>query len=245
MWLDFQKIKSPKLKDPTMIVAVSTSMPQYRILYSQGRQLGDYMLKKMKFERIATIRSSAFPPEVIVRDNGISTLPECNFSLNSDGRDLVLFTGDSSPMESQYDFARMLLDYAKDLDVKELYSVGTRWAESPLSPDVEPEPNGFSTDKVGVAKLRRNGVKVIAEEPAPFFASLVIGMAREYGIRGYKLSVDHGEPSPHPRSVARLLRALSAMIGFHMELDTNEQAKHDPEDLEELRRDNRGSAIYR
>jgi len=245
MWLDFQKIKNPELKEPVMIVAVSTSMPQYRMLYSQGRQLGDYMLKKMKFERIATIRSSAFPPEVIVRESGISTLPECNFSLNSDGRDLVLFTGDASPIESQYDFAKILLDYAKDLGIKELYSVGTRWAESPLSPDAEPEPKGFSTDKVGVAKLKKNGVKLIAEEPAPFFASLVVGMAREFGIRGYKLSVDHGEPSPHPRSVARLLGLLSTMIGFHVELNINEPLKQDTEDLEELQRDDRGSTIYR
>jgi proteasome assembly chaperone (PAC2) family protein len=122
-------------------------------------------------------------------------------------------------MDGQYEFATTLLDYATELGVKELYSVGARWTENPLPPDAEPEANGFSTDRVGVAKLKKNGVKIVAEEPAPFFASMVVGMAKERGIRGYKLSVDHGEPSPHSRSVALLLGVLSAMADFQVQPD--------------------------
>ena len=219
MWLDFERTRTPTLKSPTMVVAVSTSLQQYRAMYSQAREMGDYMLRRMKFERIATIRASAFPPEVIVRDGGISTLPECHFYLSREERDLVLFTGDTSPMDGQYEFTTTFLDYAEELGVKELYSVGTRWAENPLLPGTEPEPNGFSTDRVGIAKLKEHKVKILAEELAPFFASMVVGMAKERGIRGYKLSVDHGEPSPHPRSVAKLLGVLSAMAGFHVQLE--------------------------
>lgn len=228
MWLDFERIRKLTLRNPAMVVAVSTSMQQYRTMYSQARELGDYMFRNMKFERIATIRSSAFAPEVIVRDGGVSTLPECHFDLNRGRRDLVLFSGDTSPMDAQYDFATILLDYAKELGVKELYSVGARWAENPLSPDADPDPNGFSTDKIGVSKLRKNGVKIVAEEPAPFFASMVVGMAKECGIRGYKLSVDHGEPSPHTRSVARLLRVLSAMVGFQVQLEEQTRSSLKP-----------------
>ncbi|MDG6994001.1 MAG: hypothetical protein JRN36_03820, partial [Nitrososphaerota archaeon] len=56
------------------------------------------------------------------------------------------------------------------------------------------------------------------EEPAPFFASMVVAMAKDHGIRGYKLSVDHGEPSPHARSVARLLEVLEKLAGFRVDL---------------------------
>jgi hypothetical protein len=62
MWLDIEKVKNLALKNPTMIVAVSTSLQQYRAMYSQARELGDHMLRRMKFDRIATIRASAFPP---------------------------------------------------------------------------------------------------------------------------------------------------------------------------------------
>lgn len=219
MWLDFEKVGNLTLKNPTMVVAVSTSLQQYRTMYSQARELGDYMLRRMKFERIATIRASAFPPEVIVKDGGVSTLPECCFYLSRGKKDLVLFVGDTSPMDGPYEFATTLLDYAEELGVKELYSVGARWVENPLPSDAEPEPNGFSTDRIGVAKLKKHGVRIVVEEPAPFFASMVVAMAKEHGIRGYKLSVDHGEPSPHSRSVARLLGVLSAMAGFQVQLE--------------------------
>ncbi len=219
MWLNFEKTRPEKLNRATMVVALSTSLPQYRAMYSQARELGDYMLKKMKFEKIATIRSSSFPPEVMIREDGVSTLPACSFHLSRGKKDLVLLTGDTSPMDDQYEFVRLLLNYSKELGVRELFSIGARWAENPAPPESDPELNGFATDSQGVARLKKHGVKILAEEPAPFFASMIVGMAKEYGIRGCKLSVDHGEASPHPRSVAKLLGVLSTMAGFEVALD--------------------------
>ena len=207
------------MKATTMIVAVSTSMPQYRALYSQARELGKYLLGKAKSELVATLHCSAFPPEVLVREDGSASLPACYVYLIKGKQDILLFAGDASPMEDQYEFASMLMDYAKESGVKELYSVGARWADNPLSPDQDPEPAGFSTDDVGVSKLKKRGVKILPEEAAPFFASMIVAMAPERGIRGYKISVDHGEPSPHPRSVAKLLEALSSLTGLRVPLD--------------------------
>lgn len=219
LWLSFAKFKDVKPKNPTLIVAVSTSLPQYKALYSQARELGAYMLEKMKFEKIATIHSSAFPPEVIVREGGPSSLPSCHFYIVRGATDLLLFAGDTSPMEEQYEFAQALLSYAQALGVKGLYSVGARWTENPLPPEQDPQVMGFATEKSAVARLKRHGVKISQDEPAPFFASMIVAMAKEYGIKGYKLSVDHGEPSPHPRSVARMLGILSALAGFEIPLD--------------------------
>ena len=218
MWMDIQEFGVRAPKNPLMIVAVSTSIPQYRPLYSQAKELGDYVLRKMKFEKLATVRTSAFPPEVLVREGGATTLPECSFYVSRGRRDLVLFTGDTSPMDEQYEFAQFLLGRAKEMGVEELYSVGARWAENPLPPEADPQPSGFSTDSKGVANLKKRGVKILGEEPAPFFASMVVAMAKDYGIRGYKLSVDHGEPSPHVKSVMKMLELLSDMAGFEVDL---------------------------
>lgn len=218
LWIDFEGKDGRSLKKPVMVVAVSTSMPQYKALYSQARELGEYMLRKMKFEKIGTVRTSAFPPEVMVRGDGMCTLPECSFYLSRGRRDLVLFAGDTSPMDEQYEFAQSLLGKAREMGVEELYSIGARWAENPVPPEAEPEASGFATDSAGVAKLKKHGVKILGEEPAPFFASMVVAMAKDQGIRGYKLSVDHGEPSPHVRSVGKLLDILSSMAGFEVDL---------------------------
>jgi proteasome assembly chaperone (PAC2) family protein len=219
MWIDFEEDRIPVLKNPAMIVAVSTSMPQYKALYSQARELAEYLLKKMDFKKIGTVRSSAFPPEVLVRHDGLVSLPECSFYLNRGKRDLLLLAGDSSPADEQYEFAQFVLKVAKEMGVEELYSVGARWAETPLPAEEEPKTTGFATDSTGVANLREHGVRILGEEPAPFFASIVVAMAKDVGIRGYKLSVDHGEPSPHVRSVAKLLEVLSEMVAFEVDLD--------------------------
>lgn len=218
MWFDFQDGEGGKPKEPQLIVALSTSMPQYKALYSQARELGAYMLRKMEFKKLATIRSSAFPPEVLVREAGVSSLPECGLYFHAGRRDILLLTGDTSPMEDQYGFAKALLSKAEELGVKELYSVGARWAENPVSPDVEPEANGFASDQEGIGRLKKVGVKILTDEPAPFFASMVVAMAKDHGMRGYKLSVDHGEPSPHARSVVKLLEVLSSLAGFEVDV---------------------------
>lgn len=218
MWLDYRGTGVRPPKESVMVVAVSTAMPQYRALYSQARELGEYMLKKMDFKRMGTVRASAFPPEVLVRGEGTASLPECAFHLGKGRRAVVLFAGDASPVDEQYEFAQFLLSKAEDMGVKELYSIGARWAENPAPPESDPEASGFATDSVGVSKLKKNGVKVLGEEPAPFFASMVVAMAKEHGIRGFKLSVDHGEPSPHVRSVAKLLDILSRMAEFDVDL---------------------------
>ncbi|HYA55909.1 MAG TPA: PAC2 family protein [Nitrososphaerales archaeon] len=218
MWIDFEENRIPALKNPSMIVAVSTSMPQYRALYSQARELAEYLLGKMDFRKIGTVRASAFPPEVLVRHDGLSTLPECSFYICRGKKDLLLFAGDSSPADEQYEFAQFVLKVAKDLETKELYSVGARWAETPVPAEAEPVTTGFSTDPTGVANLRNHGVRILGEEPAPFFASMVVAMAKDVGIRGYKLSVDHGEPTPHVRSVTKLLEILCEMASFEVDL---------------------------
>ncbi|MDG7008708.1 MAG: PAC2 family protein [Nitrososphaerota archaeon] len=218
MWIDFEQVGRAQLKARVLIVAVSTSMPQYRALYSQAREMGEYMLRKMKFEKLGTVRASAFPPEVLIRGEGVSTLPECSLYRLRGKHDVMLFAGDTSPMDEQHEFAQFLLEKAKRMGVKDLYSVGVRWAENPLPPEAEPQATGFSTDSVGVARLKKHGVKVLGEEPAPFFASMIVAMAKTYGIRGFKLAVDHGEPSPHTRSVIKLLDILGAMAGFEVDL---------------------------
>lgn len=220
MWLDYQGRAESRSKGASMVVAVSTSMPQYKALYSQAREVGEYLKKKVAFDKIGTVRASAFPPEVLIRDRGISSLPECGFYLSKGKRDMILFAGDTSPMDEQYEFSQFLLEKARKMGVKELYSIGARWAENPRPPEADPQASGFATDATGVARLKKQGVKILGEEPAPFFASMVVAMAKDYGMRGYKLSVDHGEPSPHVRSVAKLLEILSSMAGF--EVDTEE-----------------------
>jgi proteasome assembly chaperone (PAC2) family protein len=217
MWEKIEVEARPKLRDPVLVVALSTSLPQYKAMYSQAKEVGKFMLKKMVFEKFATIYASALPAIAIISEGGSVRLSSASFYNHPAPRDLVLLTGDASPQEEQYEFAESILRYAKGIGVREMISIGTRWTEQVAPPTDIPKVRGFATDEAGVEVLKGHGVEIIREEPAPFFASLVVGLAENFGMTGYKLSVDHGEPAPHPLSVIQLLSVLQKMLGIQVE----------------------------
>jgi len=219
LWNRLEIDNEPKdLRNPVLLVSLSTSNPQFRLLYSQGRELGKYLLKKLDFRQIATLYSSAMSPEIRISRIGIASMLSNNFYLHSGKtRDYVLFAGHSSPVESEYEYGEVVLDYAKSLGVKELISFGARWSQPVLSPVEAPKVLGFGTDEIAVNNLKDAEVVILKSESAFYFANLIVPLAKIHGIRGYKLSVDHGEPIPHPKTLIGLISVLSKMINLQVD----------------------------
>ncbi len=90
--------------------------------------------------------------------------------------------------------------------------IGARWTQPVLSPVEAPKVLGFSSDEEGVSRLKEIGVAILKSESAFYFANVIVPLAKLHGIRGYKLSVDHGEPIPHPKSSIAILDVLSKLI---------------------------------
>jgi len=222
LWNKLEITTEPKdLRDPVLLISVSTSNPQFRLLYSQARELGKYLLKKLDFKQIATLYASAMSPEIRISRSAIASMLSNNFYLCSGNkRDYILFAGHSSPVESEYEYAEVVLDYAKTLGVKELISFGARWSQPVLSPLESPKVLGFGTDETAVTNLKAAGVAILKSEPAFYFANLIVPFAKIHGIRGYKLSVDHGEPTPHPKTLMAFISAISKMID--LEIDSSD-----------------------
>lgn len=222
MWKHFVSLRSgdvPYSRNPLLLVSLSTSNPQYTLLYSQARELADYLLKTLSFERIASFYSSALPPAIQINSDGTLELGGVHLYHTFYGkRDLVLLAGQSSPIGEEYEFGDQILSYARSVGVKELVSVGARWNEEPTPPTETPRVLGFSSDENGVEELRTFGVEIQKEESAYFFANTVVALAPKYSMRGSKLSVNHGEPRPHPRSLISIVGVLSKML--RKEIDT-------------------------
>lgn len=219
MWGQLSVVESLSLsKDPALLVSVSTSNTQYQLLYSQARELSNFLLRKIGFKRIASFRSSSLPPEVGISESGVVDLVECAFYYYPGARDVLLFAGHSSPTSEEYEFARSILSYAQKLGVKEVVSVGARWAEAPISPLETPKVLGFATDEEGVRWLKENGVTPLSNETAFYFTNLIVALSPQYGMRGCKISVNHGEPRPHPKSLMALLTVLSKKLSINVEM---------------------------
>jgi proteasome assembly chaperone (PAC2) family protein len=199
-------------------MCLSTSNPEYKLLYSQGRELGRFLQRKLDFKLIASIYSSALPPEVKVANNGVASLVSNNFYLYSgSSRDYILLAGHSSPVDDQYEYAETVLDYADRLGVKEMVSFGARWTESVIPPLDAPKISGFASDVDGANQLESAGIVISRNESAFYFANFIVPLCKFHGVRGYKVSVDHGEPTPNPRSVMAFLAVLSRLFGLSVD----------------------------
>ena len=217
MWERLEVEEQPPTEDSVLLVSLSTMAPQYAPLYSHARELARFLLRNLEFKRFATLYSSSLPAAVVIED-GVARLQSNQFYLGGGRRRTIMLAGDGSPFEHQEEYADTVLSFARGLGAKSVVSVGARWSESPTPPGGEMRPVGFASDEAGVRELEALGVTVTKGEPGPFFANLIVGMSPDYGMRGYKIGVDHGEPLPHPRSLIQILRVLTEMLGF--EVDT-------------------------
>ncbi|MGH9920984.1 MAG: PAC2 family protein [Nitrososphaerales archaeon] len=238
--------RKPGVEDSVLLVALSTMAPQYEPLYSHARELSRFLLRKLEFERFATLYSSSLPADVVIGDDGLARLRSDSFYSWSGKRRIIMLAGDGSPLDDQQEFAHSVLSYARQLGAKDVVSIGARWSESPVAPGALLKPVGFATDAAAVGELEGLGVTITKGEPGPFFPNLVVGMAADYGMRGYKVGVDHGEPRPHPRSLIQMLGVLSKMLGFDVDLRelvarAKEMEREVPEEgLKEARRERGG-----
>lgn len=214
-----QELSEPgPLRDPVLLISVSTSNPQFRLLYSQARELGKLLIRKLPVKQLAIVYSSAMTSEIRIHRNGTASLLSNSFyHISGETRDYLLFAGHASPVENEYEYAETVLEYAKKAGVRELISIGARWSEPVLSPLEPPKVLGFASDEQGAEKLKAAGVTLLKNEAAYYFANLIVPLAKLHGIRGYKLSVDHGEPSPHPKSLISILSVLSSLIDLKVD----------------------------
>jgi len=225
LWQQLQEKDETKLtREPVLIISVATSNPQFQLLYSQARELANFLLeKKGGFKLLASLYSSALPALVNISANGVAELPSCNFYLHASPlRDVVLFAGYSSPIGEEYEFSDVVLSFARKVGIKELVSIGARWAENPISPLETPVVKGYSSDLEGAEWLKNNGVTLLRDETALYFTNVIVALAPRYGLRGTKISVDHGEPKPHPKSIMAMLNILSKKTGITLDTSSLE-----------------------
>jgi proteasome assembly chaperone (PAC2) family protein len=218
MWERIEVYETPAVEESVLLVALSTMVPQYQALYSHAKELANFLLKKLEFKKLASLYSSSLPPAVAIGDDGLSRLYSNQFYMCPGRRRIIMLAGDGSPFDDQQQYAHSVLSFGRQFGATEVISVGARWSESPSPAGAPLRPVGFATDVAGVEELERLGVTITKSEPGPFFPNLVVGMAEEYGMRGYKVGVDHGEPAPHPRSLIEIVGVLSKMLGLEIDL---------------------------
>jgi uncharacterized protein (TIGR00162 family) len=177
IWL--KKVKD--LRDPIALVG----MPG---IASVGKLAIEVLIRSLNAEPIVQVLSDDFPPHVMINEEGMMKIPECQIFLHKNikvGRDILLVSGDFQPSTSQgiYEFSDRIAETFKKLNVSKVAATGAYVpGEYPENPKVfvsstGPEFQEFFTDLDYVEPMS-DGVINGANGVIPAWANL------KYGIEG-------------------------------------------------------------
>ncbi len=169
------------LRDPIALVG----MPG---IASVGKLAIEVLIRSLNAEPIIQVLSDDFPPHVMIDEEGMMKIPECQIYLHNDTdlkHDILLVSGDFQPSTSQgiYEFSDRIAETFKKLNVKKIAATGAYVpGEFPETPKVfisstGPQFQAFFTELDYVEPMT-DGVINGANGVIPAWAHL------KYGIEG-------------------------------------------------------------
>lgn len=145
--------KKPVLKNPVLI----EGLPGFGQV---GRLVAEHLVKEFKGEKFAELYSPHFPPQVLIKEDGIVDMISNNFFAIKNMRknlDLLVVIGEAqaATITGQYEVCSKILDVAEGLNVEEIITVGGYATGRLLK---EPKVYGAGTDPSLIKKFSKEDV---------------------------------------------------------------------------------------
>lgn len=181
----------------------------------------DHLIRELKAQKISEIYSHHLPPQVFIKSDGSSEAMKNDFFSWTDPSaevDLILFTGDAQATtpEGEYEIAEKVLEYAKNLSVKRVFSLAAYITGAAVN---KPKVYGTTTTSAQLSELTKTGVLPMNEGTITGMNGLLFALGRIKGIEGTCLL---GETSGYyidPRAAQAVLTALATKLGIRVNLD--------------------------
>lgn len=182
-----------------------------------GKLVAEHMIHELGAEKIAEIHSIFFPPQVIIRDDGVIRLANNELWLfKGETNDLIFLVGDhqSTSGEGHYILADCYLDIAEDLGVRRIFTLGGfgvgHLVEEPrvLCAVNRPELLEVATGGGAVFQKGEPGGGIVGA------AGLLLGLSAYRNIEGICLMGETSGYLVDPKSAASLLRVLTGLLGI-------------------------------
>ena len=150
----FKVLEEVSLNNPIFIEALPG-------LGHVGKLAADHMIDELGATKFAEIYSPTFPPQVLVKDEGIieNMFNELYYlrDVGEDNLDLILLVGNTQSLspEGQYLVCKEILEFVKGYDIDRIYTLGGMVT----GPNVEnPKVFGAATDEACIELLKEAGV---------------------------------------------------------------------------------------
>lgn len=215
-----------KLKDP-WLVAVWPGMGHV------ASSAGYYMMAKLGMHQIAEFPGYGLLDiehvDVVKGLIQTSQRPRSRFfawKAPEGGRDILVFIGEAQPPIGKYAFCEKLIDFARDLGAKRLFTFAAMATE--MHPQAEARVFAAATDENDLAELDRPDIYMLEEGHIGGLNGIALAAAADKGMPGICLlgEIPHlFAQVPFPKASLAVLRIFSEMAKIEMDLtELNEQA---------------------
>ncbi len=229
-------IEKPNLHSP-WLVAVWPGMGQIAV------SAGFYLMAKLQMHLFAEFRPlEHFDVEYVeVKDGLVHTgqLPRSRLFLWSDPEgkhDIVVFIGEAQPPSGKYAFCRKLVDFARQLGVKRLFTFAAMATQ--MRPEQASRVFGAATDESNLDELRRHDVEILKDAQIGGLNGVLLGVAAQAGMQGACLLGEMPHvfvQLPYPKGALAVLETFAAIARMDLDLfELRQQAEAVEERLHEL-----------
>ena len=192
-----------------------------------GKLAADHIIDELNATKFAEIYSPTFPPQVIIKDEGIieNMYNELYYlrEFGEDNLDLIILVGNTQALspDGQYLVCKEILEFVKQYGIDRIYTLGGMGTGQPVE---NPKVFGAATDEASVELLKEAGLEIRSNDGGIVGASgLFLGLAARDGIKGSCLMGETPGYFIDAESAEALLNKLSVLLNFEINVDKLEE----------------------
>ena len=153
-----------------------------------GKLAADHMIDELNATKFAEIYSPSFPPQVLIKEDGIidNMLNELYYlkDVGEDNLDLIILVGNTQALspEGQYLVCQDILEFVKGYGISSIVTMGGMAIPQPVE---NPNVYGAATNEANVELLKEAEIGIRSNDGGIVGASgLFLGLGVRQGIEG-------------------------------------------------------------
>ena len=189
-----------------------------------GKLAADHMIDELNATKFAEIHSPTFPPQVLVKDEGIieNMYNELYYlkDVGEDNLDLIFLVGNTQALspEGQYLVCKEILEFVEDFGIDRIFTLGGM-VTSP-QPVENPQVFGAATNEANVELLKEAEIEIRSNDGGIVGASgLFLGLGARKGIQGSCLMGETPGYFIDAEAAEALLKKLALLLNFEINTD--------------------------
>ena len=183
-----------------------------------GKLAADHMIDELGATKFAEIYSPTFPPQVLIKEDGIigNMLNELYYlkDVGEDKLDLIILVGNTQALspEGQYLICKDILDFVKGYGISRIFTLGGMAIPQPVE---NPKVYGAATNEANIELLKEADIDIRSNDGGIVGASgLFLGLGVRQGLEGICLMGETPGYFIDAESAEAILKKLSLLLNF-------------------------------